>query len=183
MPSQHLSRLDDAAETWRRFLLDNQHPITPFDQHLIPLGFLDSHTVPSLPPNINRYIARSVAIDVVNSKIKSIVFTKLPFTMIIGILYSAKPGEWVGTKLDPQGGHFGKGKHIVLPGGMLTYMCDKANRMTALNATLSAKQQQAIETSAFKDADRTANSGSFEAMLQNVRLFGNEAFKKPDPSE
>ena len=115
VPSQHLTRLDDAAETWRRFLLDDHQPITPFDQHLIPLGFLDSHTVPSLPPNINRYIARSVAIDVVTSPEQVFVFTKLPFALIIGILYSAKPGEWVGTKLDPAGGHFGEGKHIGLP--------------------------------------------------------------------
>ena len=76
-----------------------------------------------------------------------------------------------------------KGSTSAFPGGMLTYMCDKANRMTALNATLSAKQQQAIEASAFKDADRTANSGSFEAMLQDVRLFGKEAFKTTDPPE
>jgi hypothetical protein len=182
VPPQHSARLDDAAETWRRFLLDDQHPITPFDQHLVPLGFLDSHTIPSLPPNINRYIARSVAIDVVTSNEQIFVFTKLPFALIIGILYTARPGEWVGTKLDPPGGHFGRGKKLGLPGSLLTYMCDKASRISSLNNTLSAKQQQVIKSSASKDADRTANSGTFEAMLQDVRLFGDEAFKKPDPS-
>ena len=110
VPPQHTARLDNAAETWRRFLLDGLHPIGSFDQHFVPLGFLDAHTIPSLPPNINRYIARSVAIDVVTSSDQIFVFTKLPFAVIIGMLYSARPGEWVGTKLDPAGGHFGEGQ-------------------------------------------------------------------------
>jgi hypothetical protein len=84
VPRERSSEVDSAGDAWNRFLLHNQPTVTPYDQHLIPLGYLDSHTV--------------------------------------------------------------------------------------------------IEDTAFKDVDRTANSGTFEAMLHDVELFGREAFGKPDLS-
>ena len=124
-----IPKVYEAAEVWRRYLLNQREFISPFDQHLIPLGFIDSHTVPELPPNINRYLGRSIGFDLVSSHDQTFIFTKLPFAVIIGVIQTLKPGEWVGTRLTPSGGVFGQSKKIGLPGGLLIYMNGQSKRM------------------------------------------------------
>ncbi len=173
-----MPKVYEAAEVWRRYLLNQREFISPFDQHLIPLGFIDSHTMPELPPNINRYLGRSIGFDLVSSHDQTFMFTKLPFAVIIGVIQTLKPEEWVGTRLTPSGGVFGQSKKIGLPGGLLIYMNGQSKRMMELNQTLSQTQKSIVHESVKKDVERAANPASFEVMLHDIDIFGDDAFER-----
>jgi len=175
-----IPRVYEAAEVWRRYLRNEREFISPFDQHLVPLGFVQSRTVPDTPPNINRYFARSIGFDLVSSHDQTFMFTKLPFAVIIGIIRTLKSWEWVNTRLSPSGGVFGESKHIGLPGGLLIYLHGQSKRMMELNDSLSDTQKLVIHEHVKKNVERAANSASFEAMLHDIDMFGDEAFAKDD---
>ena len=180
LPPEVLSEVDVAEATWRQFLLDKRVLLSPFNQHLVPLGYLASHTLDDdeLPPNMNRYIASTVALDLVHAEQHTFVFTKLPFAVIIGMIRSTRPWEWIGTSIQPGDGLFGIGKSITVPGGLHHYMANKARRVTEIHRGLSDRQRAVIDDFVAKNPDRVANSRTFEAMNWDVQMFGHAAFEK-----
>jgi hypothetical protein len=176
VPSDVMPKVDEAERVWRQFLLDRREFLSPFDQHFIPLGFIEPHTGSQLPPNINRYFARSFAMDIVHSEPQTFIFTKLPFTVLIGLIRTRKPWEWVGTRIQPGSGSFGQGKRLGLPDLLHDYTTDKAVRISEINRGLSERQRARIKESVIKNPDRVASSRTFEAMAWDVDMFGQEAF-------
>ena len=73
---------------------------------------------------------------------------------------------------------FGESKHIGFPGGLLIYMNGQSKRMMELNQTLSQTQKSIIHESVKKNVERAANSASFEAMLHDIDMFGDDAFER-----
>jgi hypothetical protein len=183
VPDEVMPRIDAAEKVWRHFLLDKREYISPHDLHLIPLGFIESSDTRDLPPNINRYFARTISMDLIHSDSETIVFTKLPFLIIVGIVQTAKPWEWKGTRIMPGQGRFGEGKQIGVPGGLFNYLTEKAKRVTELHRGLSARQKAVINETIFRNPDRAANSEGFRAMVYDLEMFGSEAFAKEDQSE
>jgi len=180
-PSDKLPLLEQAAEAWRALLCGQGNSISPFAQSFIPLGYIESATVSDLPPNFNRYLGRSVAVDLVTSDTHSFIYTKLPFMVFAGVIQSNRSEEWANTSLALEGGRFGGGKEICVPGQILSYMFDCARRMIGLNKNLSEKQKALIKDTAIKNLKRVRSSKSVEAMLRDVEFFGVAAFEANDP--
>jgi hypothetical protein len=57
-----LPRIEQALETWRRYLLDGLPHPGRFEQHMVPMDELASATGPDLPTGTNRYLLRAVDI-------------------------------------------------------------------------------------------------------------------------
>src|SRR5690606_117206 len=63
-----------ALEKWRSYLLGEcQHP-GRYEHHVLMMDRLESSTVPELPGNINRYLLRSVDMDLVAGRQTSFVY-------------------------------------------------------------------------------------------------------------
>lgn len=176
LPPELHPKISRAESFWRNFLLGERSYISPHDMHLVPLGYIASSTETALPVNINRYFARSVAMDVVFSDHHTFVYTKLPFAVIVGIVQTTKPGEWVGTRLHPDGETYGRNKSVGLPGIFGKYINDKAVRMSEIYQSISKTQKEKINDFVDKNPDQVANSKTFEAMSWDVDRFGRDAF-------
>jgi hypothetical protein len=132
-----------------------------------------------MPPNINRYILRSVDIDVVWGGNSAFVYSKLGRFVVLGFIEMPRPRQWVGTKVHVKHGVVGPSSYT-LPVQFGEYLMDKAKRAADVQGKLSEKQNRKIEESYRNDLDRATISESFRAMSEDVRLFGSKAFRNDD---
>lgn len=165
-----------AQDTWKEFLLDKRKNPNRNEQHFLPLDSIESFTHQDMPPNINRYILRSVDIDAVWGGKSAYVYSKLGRFIVLGFIEMPKPRQWLGTKVHVKHGVVGPSSYT-LPVPFGEYLMDKARRAANVQGKLSEKQNKKIEESYLKDPDRAANSESFRAMSEDVRLFGRRAFR------
>ena len=161
---------------WKRFLLgETSHP-SRFEQHMLPFDRIESFTYPEMPPNINRYILRTVDIDTVHSGDKAAyVYSKMGRIVLVGFIEMPRPREWVGSKLHVKEGVLGS-EHYVLPSGFGDYFIKKANRLITVEKSMSEKQRKNIDEAYRRDLDRAASSETMKAMDYDVILFGDNAF-------
>jgi len=120
-----------------------------------------------MPPNINRYILRSVEIDVACSDREAFVYIKLPYILLIGFISIMHPKEWEGTKVHVRQGLLGRSQYS-LPRYLLEYMMERTQRMREIQETISDKQQKKIVKSFEKNRDRLPESETFKAMHADV---------------
>ena len=165
-----------AQEIWKEFLLGKREHPNRNEQHFLPLDAVASFTHQDMPPNINRYILRSVDIDAVCGGKSAFVYSKLGRFIVLGFIEMSQPRHWVGTKVHAKHGVVGSSSYT-LPAHFGEYLMDKARRASSVQRKLSEKQNKKIEESYRKDPDRAANSESFRAMSEDVRLFGSKAFR------
>ena len=178
--SHYPQHLQDSAlkaqEIWKEFLLDKREYPNRNEQHFLPLDAIESFTHQDMPSNINRYILRSIDIDAVWGGKSAFVYSKLGRFIVLGFIEMPQLRQWVGTKVHVKHGVVGPSSYT-LPVQFGEYLMDKARRAADLQRKLSDKQNKKIEESYRKDMDRAANSESFRAMSEDVRLSGSKAFR------
>jgi hypothetical protein len=165
-----------ALNFWREFLLGGQKHPGRFEQHLLPLDVIEHHTVGEISPFLNRYLLRSIHMDVLVSESSAIVYTKLCRVTIFGFIYEANPLGWQGMKL-----HVNKGtirpRDYLLPGEIFKYINDKASQVKEALNSLSPKQEQKVAKVIAENLDEIANSEIYRAMSYDVAHSGKAAFK------
>jgi len=165
-----------ALSNWKKFLLGQAPHPSRFEQHILPFDRVEQFTYPGMPPNINRYILRTVDIDTVHSGDKAAyVYSKIGRIVLVGFIEMPYPREWKGTKLHVKRGVLGS-KHYILPTGFGDYFIHKAKRLIAVQQSMSENQRKKIDETYRKDLDRAADSETMKAMDYDVSLFGNNAF-------
>ena len=177
LPEDVISRTEEAAEKWRAVLLERSADPNPFEQHLLPLEAIESHNVPEVPRNINRYLVRAIDMDVVYGRSSSFLYSKLGRFIILGFLQLNNPGHWQGTKVEAAGG-FIEPKKYTLPADFVDYLFHKAKRLAELNSQISSAQRKKIEEAFRRNRDRIAKSDDFYALSHDVRLFGKAVFQR-----
>ncbi len=168
-----------ALKEWKEFLMDRKPHPGRYEQHLLPLDRIENFDYPDMPTNINRYILRTVDIDAVYGGNRAFVYSKLGRFLILGFVEMPHPRQWDGTKIHVRHGII-RPKTYTVPGKFGDYLVSKARRFGKLQDNVSNKQNKRIEETYMKDLQRAAESESFKAMEQDVRLFGRKAFKKHD---
>lgn len=163
-----------ALDRWKEVILGQTTDVGPFELHLVRMDVMESATGSIWPANMNRYLARVVEMDVASSPSSVFVFVKLCKLVFVGFVQMKHPEEWINTRVETTGiiepGNFG------LPTMFGTFLADHAKHMNDLQAQISKKQMARIQESLVADAERAANSGSFEAMTYDVAMFGPDAF-------
>lgn len=163
-----------ALDRWKEIMLGRTADAGPFELHLVRMDVMESATGSLWPPNINRYLARAIEMDVAAKPSSAFVFVKLCKLIFVGFIQMQHPEEWINTRVEETGvirpGNFG------LPTMFGTVLADRARRMGELQAQISEKQRAKIQESMMADVDRAANSASFEAMKCDVAMFGRDAF-------
>jgi hypothetical protein len=119
---------EKALTRWAAFLLGQEPHPGKYEQHMLPLDLIAGHTSDGMPPNINRYLLRSVDIDAVCSKSEAFVYVKLPHVLLVGFIHMKHPREWQGTKVHVKHGTLGS-TNYVLPKEVGDYIMGQAQRM------------------------------------------------------
>jgi hypothetical protein len=175
--TDQLRKADRALETWAKVLRgEREHP-GEFEQHLIPFGPIKGHGGIEFPPNINRYLLRTVEIDAGCSRSTAFVFSKLGRIGIVGFIQSKRPDHWSGTKVRLRGGRMTP-RRYTLPAQFGNYLADRARRLWKALEGMSDPQSEKVNATIRANMDRFANSQLLRAMEHDVHLFGNAAFPK-----
>ncbi len=174
------TEVENALQKWERFLLGREPHPGKFQQHVIPLDKIDSATK-SLPLNINRYLLRSVDLDVVTSGKQAYVYIKLPYLLIIGFIKIDRPNDWKGTKVHVKSGILGSDEYVV-PEFIFDHLIEKAERSDKIKDNISDKQTTKIEKTARNNIDRVISSGSLDALKGDINIHGDKVFNRKKPS-
>lgn len=175
-----LAETQNALHQWEDFLLGKTPNPGKFQQHVIPLDTIDSATRP-LPLNINRYLLRSVDLDVVTSGEQAYVYIKLPYILIIGFIHISSPNQWNGTKVHVKTGVLG-GTDYQLPDFILNHLIEKSENSDKIKDKFSDKQNKKIESTVKNNLDRVMKSGTFDALVGDASLHGAKLFKREKDS-
>lgn len=175
--SQALQRIDEALDVWKTFLLLRRSDLDSFQQHILPMDLISSVSKPDkLPTNINRYMMRTIDMDLVRSPQKNFVYTKLGRFIILGFIREGHPNQWKGTKIHVNKGVIGP-RNYVLPLQFLKYTNSRATYISAQQSQISDRQRKKIDTAFEYNKERLANSDQLLAMQADLMMFGEAAFK------
>ena len=169
-------KADNALKTWGGFLLGERNHPGEYEQHIVPLDIIDSHSVEGMSPYINRYFLRAVDVDIAASTKRAFVYAKMAKVLLIGLIDEAYLNHWQGTKLHVRKGVIGS-KRYVAPGGLDTYISSRADKAAKSLASLSPKQRKKVEDMLDEKKDELGETEVFRAMVQDVELFGSAAFE------
>lgn len=179
-----LGHVENALDTWREFLLDKcVHP-DGFEQHMLLMDLVDSHSINNLPPNMNRYLLRTVEINSACRESQAFVYTKMCRVMLVGFINIDRPRQWQGSKL-----HLNHGKinsqTYTLPDYFRRYIFERARKAGGFNGKVSAKQASNISTTYRQGMQRATSSETWRALDQDVLLSGSAAFsdESSDPND
>jgi len=165
--------MDQAEQRWRAFLNDEVPHPGAFEQHLLPLGLIESASVPNLPRNFNRFLARAVTLDIIGSDRTVMTFAKLGPFSIFGHIQGQRK-DWSGSKVHVRDGSLGPGKYII-PAGILSLLVDKANLVARAMDRMSDNQRSKVDQHIIDNVDAFLASEQFRAIEADARMFGVEA--------
>lgn len=177
-----LQKIAHAEEAWRMFLLDRREHPGPFIQHILPLEGIHTilHPSPELSPNLNRYLMRSIQVDLCRSDMSNFVYCKLPRFIIVGVIDEKRPNQWRGARVRLRRGVI-EPRSFYLPGEFFEYLNSKARHETELLGSISTRQRERIEQSFRENAKRFVGTDAFFAMQNDIAMFGDDAFTQSDP--
>lgn len=171
----------EALEVWRGFLLGELPNPGQFEQHLIIVDVIESNSGPKISPFLNRYLARSIHMDVICSSKSAMVYTKMGRLIIFGFIQQDSKG-WKSTKLRVNKGLV-MPRECRLPRNIADYWNDKANEIAKMMQSTSPVQRQKIHQHIMDNVDEVATSDSFRALRYDVYHSGKNAFRITESGE
>lgn len=157
-----------ALSVWEDFLLDKRPDVGDFEQHLLPLSAIES-VDGELPNNIQRYLMRAVEIDRLRNNQSAFTFAKLGHVVLMGFIREPEAKLWKGSRIETGTGSIAPAR-LELPDWLLATFMQRAERLAELQAELSARQQEKIDTTQRADKERVLRSETFGALLEDHRL-------------
>jgi hypothetical protein len=176
LSEQQRAAAERAAETWRQFLLGKRDNPGIYEQRVIPLDVLETHTTPALSPFMNRYMIRTVVADVVNGKRTVFTYSKLCRVLVLGFVDVPDRRKWVGGKIRVKRGTIGGAVQYEWPSGFFDYINDSANAAGAALGSMSQRQTTRLTDFMMNDIEGVARSEVFRAMRKDVEFSGPRAF-------
>jgi hypothetical protein len=179
-PLRHLTktqaeRVNMALTTWKNLMFDNAENPGAFELHILPIGILARVEGLNVPPNMNRYLARAVEIDVASSPSTAFVYAKMCKLILLGFIEPPRFRRWHGSRVAMKQGTI-EPRNFVVPSAFAEFLAERARRMAKMTSGISAKQKAKTNAAMQSDPDRAANSDGFAAMLKDVAMFGKSAF-------
>lgn len=174
-----ISRIAEADATWKAFLLGQRPHPSQFEQHLVPFDAIASisTTIRDISPNLNRYLMRTVDLDLCRGETINFVYSKLGRFAILGIIREDRLSRWQGTKVHVKTGHI-EPRQYVMPVEFLEYLNSKARRVAELFSGISPRQAEKIDRAFRANADKFVGSDACIAMQNDLQMFGNAAFTR-----
>jgi hypothetical protein len=178
-PDNFKKSAENAFNVWKNFLLDKQAHPEDYEQHFLLMDGIKNFTGSGMPTNINRYILRVIDFDAVCGRNSAFIYSKLQRFIVLGFIEMPFARKWSGTKIHVKHGRVGPEKYEI-PALFINYFMEQARKMAELQSSLSENQNKKTEDTFRKNIDIIPNSETFKAMSYDVKLFGEDAFKKFD---
>lgn len=170
--------VDKALNVWKEVLFEKRPHPGPFEQHMLPfVGSVTRLTDANTPTNINRYIFRSIGMDVWCSETQAFVYVKMCRIILVGFIEMPNRRQWVGTKLHVNHGSFND-LHYKVPDLFRNCFYHNARKAAIIQQNLSDRQQDRIDQTYRKNQDQYVGSEMFNATTQDFALFGEAGFKQ-----
>lgn len=151
----------NALETWRLFLMGERPHPGRHEQHLFPTGPIVDSNAPNVPPNINRYLLRSVEWHVRFEKDTALTLAKMGPVAIVGLVQMPK-FKWEGSKVHVKVGRFPSRRYL-LPKLINEHFFKRARLALTYRDSISTNQQAVI--------DRFAEENGFAQFTGPLRAF------------
>jgi len=87
----YIDAINSAELHLAQYLLNKEISLCQYEQHLFPLGRIESTTKRGLPSNINRYFLRTMAMDIIGNSTDTFIYTKLPSFIVLGLVKVKDP--------------------------------------------------------------------------------------------
>ncbi|WP_025562437.1 hypothetical protein [Psychromonas sp. SP041] len=170
-------KLLDAAESHlAKYLLGENKYLEHYKQHVFPLEEIESTTQAGLPPNINRYFLRVMAMDIINNSENIYIYTKLPRFIILGVVKSSESQDMRSSQIREKSGKI-KPRDYWWPEGFISYIVEKTEEISAKSKAITEKDGKKFEEFILKNPDKAANSKQFEAFIHDYEMFGDDVFR------
>ena len=180
-PKHVESQINDALHEWAQFLLGHRPDPGPHEQHMFVVDVVEGTSITNAPPNISRYLARAIDLDVARNQDSAMSYAKMGKFVLFGFVAMKYPRRWKGTRLNVQQGRFGE-RDIELPSGVRDFIFERARLAAEKYSQVSERQQTKSRQSYERDLDRAARSETFRAMHHDVLMFGSGAFEATQPT-
>lgn len=171
--SAQKSQAGVAREAWRRVMLGEVPHPGPYEQHLLPLSAMARSTMPDAPDNMNRYLMRAVDMDVVHGQELVFTYAKLGRFALFGLIESPQ-SRWKGTRVGVAGGTI-EPTEYELPVELWDYLVDRARHVADRGAEVPEHQLAKIDALVMNNLERARQSDQLAAMLEDARMFGEQA--------
>lgn len=177
--TEQSTKVDEALETWREYLLSFRKSPTPFDQQLFPLSLIESHSNTKLSPFTNRYFLRAVDVDIAHNNKRLFTYIKMGKIMLFGLVHETEPSLWKNGKIHANRGVISIGDvQYVMPVGLDTYISERADKAANIFHSMSPNQQNKVLQYTDENKEKIAGSEIFIAIKQDFELFGDDAITR-----
>jgi hypothetical protein len=181
--SEDVSRvLDEAEAALAAYLLGQSSSLGKYEQHLYPLEGIAETNVSGAPPNLNRYFLRTMQMDLLQSQSASIIYTKLPGFVLLGLTGHKESKSMRSSRVALGDGRLSP-RSYHMPTGFLSYLFEKTKEMADSYSKMDKSQREKITKSILDDPERFRTSRTFEAFKHDLANFGNKAFSKEPEGE
>jgi hypothetical protein len=168
--------LDMAEQHLEKFLLGSESNLYQYEQHVYPLERIESTTQSGLPPNINRYFLRTMAMDIIGNSTDLYIYTKMPSFIILGMVKAKEPKKMRSSRIALKSGKLSPRKYW-WPDGFINYIVDKAEEVTTAYNQIPEKHRDSFDEFVRKNPEKVANSKLIEAFLHDYEQFGDKVFR------
>ena len=170
-PEHIMEKVDNSLGEWSSFLLGKKPHPGRHEQHMLLVDVIQHTTIADTPPNIGRYLARTIDIDVSYQNQSMITYAKMGKFMLFGFIEMEDLRQWRETKLHVRHGTFGR-HDVVLPDYICEFLENRALRVAKSQLQLSERQIGKIRASAEQNPERVAGSETARAIHHDDSLFG-----------
>lgn len=175
-PKEYYETIEKAEKHLANYLLDKVDNLNEYEQHLFPLEAVASTSYSGLPKNINRYLLRSIAMDIVGNNTELLIYTKLPSFMLLGFVKVNEPRRMRSSRIALKAGKISP-REYYWPDGFINYLTEKAEAISDAYDKIPKEQLDKIDEFLMNNPEKAANSKTFEAFLHDHDMFGKDVFR------
>ncbi len=163
----HIDTVDRARDTWADYLLRRTDHAGPYRFNLFftPSGGSSDSPVPD---GLTTYFMRAVDMTSVYSNTCAAAYVKFPGMMFWTSIVPPDPGGWSGTRIARRG-TLRQRNQVIKERAAGQFLMDRADLIYKRINDLSPRQNQRIADAVRRNPERAAQSGSFEAWLDDER--------------
>ena len=172
-PADYINSLNQAEHHLAEFLLGKKDNLYQYEQHLFPLDRIESTSKSGLPPNINRYFLRTIAMDIVGNSKELYTYTKLPSFIILGVIKTSDANLMRSSRVALKSGDISPRKYH-WPNGFIDYIIEQSNKVDELGKQVNSEK---LEQFIRDNPEKAVNSKLFEAFMHDYKMFGDDVFK------
>lgn len=181
IPSDEVENVAAAFAAWKDVLRDERPHPGMYEQHLLPLGQIESSSSPKTPNNINRYFMRAVDTDIAFSAGTSFTYVKLGPFAFFGFLKKSR-FKWSGAKLHVRHGSI-RPRRFEFPENLMEYLFHRAESYAAISEKISVSQYEKIDAAVMSNLTRVASSDQLKAMRRDAEMFGESAILRRETNK